>query len=438
MKKKVLFTDLLIIFLATLLVMTFSEIFQKYLESYDGKGHDGSFYYQMTRHMSEYHRPFAAKPFIYNVVIPFFSAMVFRIGITDNLLSALKLVNIFASIISIFLFYFWLNLWEIKRFWKLLIVMLFIFHWLAPLRMSFCYPAHTDPGAWVFILGILILIKLNKPYMWILISLATFAGAFARMASIILLPLIYIIENSKINGKYKIPSIKIFIPLITCLLGFVILQFLIFKAEGFSLFETAIHWIFVKPLSKVLMTPFYAFGPVIFLLFLDLKTFRYFLKENVALSFYLIIVVFLSYIGGSAGTRLIYFALPVVAVIFGIILSSNRIKLNIPMLIFLLFFQSLSMRVFAPIPTAKSSDEEAVDVPGMKTAPRFSLEPPKQESKPFIFSPLTPLSDKASFLDMYADHASKKIFFQNLIFYLLIGSVLIIYVKLKNEKTINS
>ncbi|MBN1232519.1 MAG: hypothetical protein JXA60_04095 [Candidatus Coatesbacteria bacterium] len=434
MGKKELYVDLLIITVLTITVIAFAVLFQKHIESYNGKGHDGSFYYQMARHMSEYHRPFTSKPFIYNVAIPFISAMFFRIGITDNLLSAFKFVNVLASIISIFLLYIWLNLWEIKRFWKLLLVSLFIFSWLAPLRMSFCFPAHTDPGAWVFILGILILIKIDKPYMWLLISLASFAGAFVRMASIILLPLVYIIESTKTNGKYRIPSIKAFIPLISCLLGFFILQFLIFKAEGFSLFNTSIHWIFVKPLSKVAFTPFYAFGPIIFLLFLDSETVKSFMKENIALSFYLLTIVFLSYIGGSAGTRLIYFALPVVAVILGLILSGNKIKLDTPIIIFLLFSQSLSMRVFAPIPVAKSSEEEVVNNPEIKTAPRFSLEPPRQADKPLILSPLTPLSSKACFLDMYADHASKKIFFQNMLFYLLIGSILILYIKFKNEK----
>jgi hypothetical protein len=131
----------------------------------EGKGHDGTWYYNIAEQVQQGVVPVVGeKPFIKRIG-NFFLIGKFSKYSGSNLLDSALYVNLFGALITAILLIFWLRIF-INTFWvRSLLIFLFMMAWFVPLRGSFFMPMGSDSwgGAW-FVGGLLLLNNVRKSY----------------------------------------------------------------------------------------------------------------------------------------------------------------------------------------------------------------------------------------------------------------------------------
>ncbi|WP_395094984.1 hypothetical protein [Armatimonas sp.] len=338
------------------LVAGLSVAFQKPLTYHDGKGWDGVAYFQMAQQVAHHEHPSAIGPFAFRLGTPALVAWLFP----SHLLLGFRLVNLAACLLSVILLTLWLRRFVESPWLRLALIGAFLTQWHAPLRFTAHYAAYTDPWLFVFLLGGLLALPPasvrsslqptpsrsvsmfhgTRGGGWFV--LLCFVGALFRESAVVV-PLAVAIAS---RGR-QWPA------LLAGVLGVAATHALASQTDGYSFARTIGQWAYNKPLPVYVHGLFIAFGPALVLPLFFWRTAWAWLKHQPVLTWMLIVFLALGWVGGSDTERIVYWAMPIFYVLFGVILEKHALPKSF--YIVLVALQFLSHRIFWTLPDFPSS-----------------------------------------------------------------------------------
>jgi hypothetical protein len=407
------------------------------LSYHDGKGWDGLEYSKMAEQIAADQPVSARAPFVYRIGTSFLAAKLFP----DNLNFGFKFINICAGATGIYLLWFWLTLFISNKAVRILLTASYIFYWQAPLRLSFYYPYHADPLALVFLFAGLILLKyLIESYSFtklMFFIVLTFTGVFFREICLIPALILFLskilsaaqpnsinegfIKNMRLFYQRLVSgtsqegerlSVYIF-PLLIGLTGIIITHFLVSQNDNYSFFRAASHWIYTKSILMYFHAWFLSIGTIFtIILYYYSENFEY-LKKNKYMLYYLLIIIFISFAGGSDTERLIMWSIPVIYILIGNTVSKHQNIFKRPiLLIIIILTQIVSIRAFLLLPDYP--DDNSFQIPF-----------------------LTPISNHFPLFNLWTNHGDGKILLISFAQYVTLALFLSYYIrgKDKNKKS---
>ncbi|MDQ3021653.1 MAG: hypothetical protein M3R36_13950 [Bacteroidota bacterium] len=339
-----------------ILVNAVSYFTQFQTDLFGGKGYDGSIYYSIAEQFVNGQKLTGPPPYIYRIGTPFLVSVISG----NNLMQGFYIANFVANFLSTILLFYFLSLY-LKNFKVIIIIiLLFLTHWLGNIRFLYYYPALNDYWGLVFLLlGLIIIEKLkynNSLIFIILLSIVSFIGIFFR-EYLIVIPFAALFSSNPLSRKNLFyldirklfrNRLLLFIPIAACISGIMIIRIITnTETEGEYFFPIAIYWMYNKSLIQYLTGLFIATGPAIVLLIFFYKDVFRFLSKNQSFCLILIYSLVLCYIGGSDTERFILWFIPIILLVLGVVIEKNlEIFKNTLILSLLIIFQCLANRVF--------------------------------------------------------------------------------------------
>ncbi|MBB6050008.1 hypothetical protein [Armatimonas rosea] len=403
------------------LVAGLSLVFQKPLTYHDGQGWDGVAYYQLAQQVAQHEPLRAIGPFAFRLGTPVLVGVLFP----GKLLLGFKLVNLIGCLLSTVLLTFWLRRFVASSWLRLALVVGSLTQWHAPLRFTAHYAAYTDPWLFVFLLGGLLALPWGTGtppayptsgapatpspsgsafrgrrggaegrgggvyggvyggvQSWWFVGLCFVGGLFRE--SVVVVPLALLLAS---RGRA-------WLPLLAGGLGIVATHLLAHQSDSYSFARTVGQWAYNKPLPVYLHGLFIAFGPALVLPIFFWRTAGAWLKGQPVLAWTLGIFLVLGWVGGSDTERIVYWAMPVVYALIGVILEKHALPRGF--LIALVALQLLSHRIFWLLPDFPST--------GSSPLPLF-----------------TPPTSTCQYPDLWSYQAERRIQLVALVEYLLVA-----------------
>lgn len=286
------------------IVLALSLLFQKPFTYNGGLGWDGSHYTQLAAQCGR-SRMTANEPFVYRIGAPCLAAL---LPLPPK--TALWAINIAASILLIFLLETWLRQ-HVKAAVVPFLIGGFAFHWVTPPRQVWWYPTYIDPLALCAIVAALLL--RNRV---VLFAVACFAGTLVRETTIVVPLALFAgaVVRYRREGSSLIPGAA---GLIACVAALGIARLLVTPATDYWMADAALYWAYEKALPSFVLAVFIAFGPALVLPAVRPAPVMRYLREFPEYAALLIIVLALSWVGGSDTERFLLWASPIVLVLVG-------------------------------------------------------------------------------------------------------------------------
>lgn len=409
---------LLTSYLAAIIYTAVGIWLQPQISLNNGKGYDGVYYSEIAEQIANGEVPSTKAPFVYRIGTPAIVALF----ATENTPKEFRSANFLASILSIALLIAFLRLHLNDERLVLLLALLYIMYWQAPLRLTFFYPVHTDPFAIVFLLASLITVtKIQRGQKTtenlLLLTLLSVFGVIFReitLAPALALALSTLFsEGHKLSrDAFKLERFRYYVPSIAGLIVLATIMLSVNKTDDSSLFGATLGWLYEKSVAKYLHAWFLAFGPVLLLAFFDFTSVKQFFIQNKALLYYFLLIAFVAWAGGSDTERLLYWSAPVVFVLAGKFLSERPELLTKPILAVIAITQLISMRAFLLIPDEPSDYQSVI---------------------PF----LTPLTNEFPLFDLWSWHGNAKMNIISFLQYIILYGILFFWLK-KNQAGANT
>lgn len=354
-----LFGEILGAAIIVLAVMLFAFTVEKPLSIAEGTKFDASAYYDLAQKFSLHQEIVGGAPFVYRLGTPFLVSLFFP----GNLYWGFMVINITSAVISIFILLFWLRLYLNNTFIRLLLVGLFASHWLGVLRITLFSPVHVESIALVFnLLGFIIIFHLQRRPDNLRLVLAfcmiTFIGVIFR-ESVILLSLVYL--TLMVYGHNILSEIRAGVesqrrlllsaaPFFSGVLAIFLTRIIAVPDGSFSMVAAIIVWMYEKPLPSYIQSYFTTYGPMLAVLAPSIGVIKGFLVREKFNSYYLVLMCVLAWGIGSDTDRFLYWAMPVVYVLFGVALENlwQVLQHHRGLLAVLLIAQLLAQRSFLP------------------------------------------------------------------------------------------
>jgi len=414
--------EILIIFIAFIVVNFLSFSFQERISFNDGKGWDGRSYYKVAEDFSRGQSPQAAAPFVYRIGTPLLASLLFK----DNLLFSFKITNLIANTFLIILLIIWLRLYINDWRIRVLLNILFLTQWHGPIRFVYFYPAYTDPWAFVFLLAGMIGIQKARtsPRLTVIcsLSLITFVGVIIREI-VILVPIALLFSMNPViwdrNSVFSVRTVNrfpllYFVPFLFGLLGIAGVHVLATQTNNYSFIRTAVHWAYDKPLLTYVHAWFIAFGPILIIMVYHWREAFAFLVNQQFQLILLIAIALLGWVGGSDTERILFWSLPVIYVLIGRALENNTSLLRSPSLIIVLgLSQCISQRLIWTIPDFPNTFSDSLPI-------------------------FTPIGSKVPYLDLWSYHGNRLVQFISLSQYFLLGLVLLVWLNHRARRLRNA
>ncbi len=336
-----------------------SSAFQTPIAANDHKGYDGLSYYELTSDLCLGRQPHNENGyFLRRLGTPFLASLVS----CSDIIGAFKKVNGIANLLITLLLLLWFRRLIASSAIRLLMLGLFITQWHAPLRWTAYYPVQTDSTSFIFILlGLIGLDMLMKNIRSLLgtffIYLSAILGAWFR-ENIILITLSYPFVGNFLWDKQHWQKKSIvwkdffyWLPFILMTLMMVFETSLVIGNRS-TLSETALRLLLRRPITLYLFAWIIAFGPILLLPFFYFKDTRQFFKDRQPLFIYFILGCGLSYACGYDIERYIYWLMPVIYGLIGILLEKYGAQLKqLPVFVTLLSLgQMMNHRIFWVVP----------------------------------------------------------------------------------------
>ncbi|MDQ3021652.1 MAG: hypothetical protein M3R36_13945 [Bacteroidota bacterium] len=346
--------QLICIILLFLTVNLISYLTQDRINVNGGKDVEGMHYFETSEKFSKDIEVTGSAPYIYRLGTPYLVSLLDK----NNILQSFFIINLTANFISCLLLFWFLKL-SIKSFAVIFtIVALYLTHWFCNTRFIYYSSVIPDPcGLVFFLLGLILLqrLKRNESGMDIfLLTVTSFTGVlFSEI--MILIPTALIFIKNPVNRKhpffinpgklYKFGLI--FIPLLACISGFVLVHIILMNNfPDFSYLMSTAKLFYKKTLLNYLRSVFIVFGPVIVLLLFFYRQVINYLKENQHILIISISFCVMSFVGGNTERILLWF-FPVMLLLLGLIIEKNLSLIErTPILLTLILSQSISNRIF--------------------------------------------------------------------------------------------
>ena len=401
--------ELLIISITIIINLVFGVLFQKQLTHNDGLGWDGRDYYKVALDFKNNTTPTARAPFVYRMGTPFLVSYFFP----NDLQFGFKLINLSFSVLVFFVLWYFLLVAGTNSILRVLLLISYITYWQNPMRMTFFYPVHSDPIAVFFLFINLILAYryyLNNDIKYLIfLALSTLLSAFFR--EITLIPaVVLILSNIKFQSKYRlIFEFKLIIPLIAGFVTIIFTHLVAQTTDTYNFFNSAISWIYRKSTIMYIHSILLSVGPIAVLGFYFYKDFYKFLVENKFILYFLVLILFVSYAGGSDTERLIMWGAPGIYLVLANVIYTNKQQLMSKFLITVLIItQLISNRLFL-------------------------ITPDYNENALSAFPFLTPFTSDFRVLDLWVIHANSRFIIISAIEYAIVSVLVIFLIKYLNK-----
>lgn len=372
-----LISELLLVFCLFTAISIITNVTQHQITYNQGKGWDGVEYYSLAKQMIGKETLKGDGPYVYRIGTPFLASLI----PLDDISLRFKIANIIACLVLVVLLAYWLRLYIPNAAIRLIMMLLFMTQWHAPIRFMYYYPIYTDPWALVFIMAGLILIhkgaasRSNVYTYWV--AALSFAGVFFREV-VILIPITWwYAKNSanirqlahgisgrlfKIETKERVAKderiyvvkalFRETIPLIAGIAAVIMIRAIVHQSNPYQFTKTAMSWMYDKPILTYVHAWFIAFGPIIVIPLLNWGMVKEWFKTHSFHTMFMIMICILGWVGGSDTERIIYWGMPIVYVIIGLSIV-NKIDLikHSPFLVaFMICVQCISQRILWYIP----------------------------------------------------------------------------------------
>jgi hypothetical protein len=390
--------NIVIVLIITLTILFIYGIFQESLKVNGGKGYDGVHYYEITEQIANKEKISSYAPFIYRIGTPFLVSKFF-----DDYIFGFKTINLVFSVILSIIIYLLASIYLENKL-AILTTIFYQLHWISGVRYILFDPMGTDYIALTLIyLSIyMILRKINNYTLWVI--LISSIGVFFR--EIALIPIIILIFNrlKEKNFKWSYKDLKnahleflLVIPVIIYVIINLSEVFNIFltKTNDYNSITSAVRWIYVKGIGQFIHSFYNVFGllliiPIVF--YFKLKEYK---NQFELLYLTLVIITFLSLIGGSDTERFLAWGLPIFLIIITkIIVETEFYKSKV--FYFIIITMILTYRLFWISPYDINADVSIIPI-------------------------LTPLSNEFNFVDLFSMHGNKKYIAFALFQYLLLS-----------------
>lgn len=409
--------------LAFVLVNLAGAWFQPQITKDGGKGWEGIEYYRMADAMARGLHPVTAEaPMIYRVGTPALAALLHRTGGDGgDLFTAFRGVNLVANALALALLVAWL-----RRFlgdWRLraALGLAWLLQWDTPTRWLWFYPAHADAWMWVFLLAGLLAVDACRTHgptparMALVAVLGAFGVLFREVVAVVPLTLLFVdnpLRRDPNGGRWRVhlPRPALALPLFVTLLVFFALRHSGFvrQTDDYAFVSTAIHWLHAKRPWLYVHGWLAAFGPAVLApILIGWRQGWTFLRDRQDLIVYLAAFAVLGQIGGTDTERLLYWTMPVVFLLAGRALETNRAALSgSPALVAVLVLAQLltTRALFWPIPDY-----------------------PDAAANPHVLPLLTPIGPRVPYLDLFSFFAPRRVELALLASNLLALGVLVVW-----------
>jgi hypothetical protein len=325
-----------------------------------GLGWDGKEYYAMARAFAVRQTPKAEPPFVYRLAVPFLAALVN----SRDIVSGFRMVNMCASALTVALFAFWLRLYIQTPAVRVLLVLLYLMAFHAPVRYLHWYWVTTDGLTHLGVMaGVLLLHYVER--------LRSFAAtAWMTGFAVISIPvrelmiifpcaLLFTRNNFKIDAGRamplqlkRLPSAWLLLPIMAALGVIWIIAQAVIRAPAQYTFQGHIStMLYTKSLVPYVHGWFIAFGPVLVVgLWKAGDCVQYLCKHQAQCAVFVAISV-LGWMAGTDTERFLYWTFPITYVIIGRILERNLWLVGHPLLLMTLgVTQAIAHRVFWTLP----------------------------------------------------------------------------------------
>lgn len=349
MKNKLaLYISLLVIAVLTFYIST---ILQQTISYNDGLGWDGVKYHKIAQDFQNSEIPTTLSPFVSRLGLPFLASQF------DDIFFGFTTINLLFYFLNLMLLIYLLEQYSNKNILIFFISLIYILQWHSGFRFLVFYPIMVDSAAIFFILiSFLIILRVkSKIKKAISLTILVFIGAFFR--EIVIIPAIIFffsqVKFNSIRSIYKsIPKQLIYyLPFLFFIISQVLIFLYINPTNNHKFYNVAIGNFYTKSFVNWLHAWLVAFGPILFILFLNHKNSLEFLSKHKEVSIYLIVILIFSFIGGSDTERIAFWSFPVVLLL--IVNSIENMKLNkwrkLAMLL-IIIGQIIAMRLFMVIP----------------------------------------------------------------------------------------
>lgn len=174
------YLDIIISLLLLLAVNLISYKFQDRITLHHGQGWDGVFYYSMAEQFAQGHFPAEQAPFVYRIGPSYVAAILD----SNNIVNGFLISDIITGVLTTILLVIWFRHFFSEWWLRVLLITLFLVHWIGPVRFSYYHPVYNDPWAFVFtISGFLFLkkmIEIRSLVTLAALSVLLFVGVFFR------------------------------------------------------------------------------------------------------------------------------------------------------------------------------------------------------------------------------------------------------------------
>jgi hypothetical protein len=420
-RAKIVFVEIALVIAIFAVTCYLSANSQKQLTYHSGRGWDGQEYYSLAEQFALRLHPQpegtkfepirAGAPYVYRIGTSFLAAFFYR----DNVFLSFKIVNLTAALIATLLLLWYLHFYLRNWIVRVLLVGLFLTHWLSLVRITFFHELFTDNWAHVFLLlGLIgLYYAKQKPSLPLVLYLALVTGIgvmFREVVLIVAVALFFVgnpldpkIRTSRdVLAKVRSIPLMFVLPLIAGIAGTVFVHSVVSQHNVYHYADTAINWIYDKPLITYIHGWFITFGPVIVLLIINWRNTGTFLLKNQVELIFVAGIAFLAWLGGTDTERLLYGSMPVVYMLIGKAMEERGRLFTMLMIVYLAIGQALSYRIFWPVP----------DFPN--------------ENLPSLIL-LAPIGTDFSYNDLFSFHARRNVAFVSFVQYVIFSAIFLIW-----------
>jgi hypothetical protein len=317
---------------------------------------DGDEYLTASEQIAEGRMQTTESPAIYRMALPWVVAKLFPKDIPHGY----RVLNTIAGTATAFLLVVWLREWGVGPVLQMIVVLMFVASWLAPVRFVSFYPLYVDPPFLALsVFGLILIHRIRARWSWsriLLLAAVCFIGTLVRETMLFVAcacAMVNVRLPRRAPSPNHVPLVARCLPLSTWVMAIEVTRAMPFYPRySFSLFGNALFLFHTKALFTLPLAAFITVGPVLTLALYDWRPSARLLGEHFYLVVYSLGCLATGYVGGHETERYWLWAAPVAYVLIARSMARHKEALLHSAWVFvaLVLAQAISERIFWSIP----------------------------------------------------------------------------------------